>query len=140
MFFLLMSVPVIYKLVSKKKHRAEVSLKPDEKKLKPVSAPQLSPRKAHCPECGSDIGPLAIISGWDKWGRFICPGCGRQIGFKNWLLTIVIIFCLLFGLERLFHFLLVSSMPLWISFTASFLAAVFIMFMVPMVWKYRRLK
>ena len=89
-----------------------------------------------CPECEKQIGPLSILMSWDNWGKFICPGCGSKIRFKYWLIAVVVLMGAMFAAERLLHFLLISQMPLWVSFSVSFVAAMLIMFMVPMMWRF----
>lgn len=90
-----------------------------------------------CPDCGNKIGPISILMSWDNWGKFVCPGCGHQIQFRNWLLTVLVLFGLFIGAERVLHFMLVSHLPLWLSFATSFILAFLIMFIVPMIWTYK---
>lgn len=87
-----------------------------------------------CPGCGKNVGPISIISSWDNWGKFICPGCGSKIQFKGWLLTVAILTALFIGAERILHWMLISQLPLWLSFTIGSVLAMLIMFLVPMLW------
>ena len=89
-----------------------------------------------CPDCGMKIGPLATIVSWDNWGRFVCPGCGKGIRFRAWLLAVVILMTLMTGAERLLHVMLISQFPLWLSFVLAFGTALLIMFLVPMIWRF----
>lgn len=91
-----------------------------------------------CPYCGNKVGPISIIRGWDNWGKFICPGCGSTIQFKGWLLAVAVLMGLFIGAERMLHWLLVSQLPLWLSFLISSLLALLIMFFVPMVWTFKK--
>ncbi|MDW7680386.1 MAG: hypothetical protein SCK70_07455 [bacterium] len=93
-----------------------------------------------CPNCGNSVGPFSIVSGWDNWGKFICPGCGSKIQFKPWLLAVVVLMGLFIGAERMLHWMLISQLPLWVSFAISFVFALMIMFVVPMVWTFRKTK
>lgn len=89
-----------------------------------------------CPNCGMKIGPLATIRSWDNWGRFVCPGCGKRIRFRGWLLVVIVFMALMIGVERLLHVMLVHRLPLWLSFAISFVAALSVMFLVPMIWRF----
>jgi len=89
-----------------------------------------------CPECEKQVGPLSILMSWDNWGKFICPGCGNKIKFQYWLIAVMVLMGLMFAAERLLHFMLMSKMPLWLSFVASFVSAMFIMFIVPIMWRF----
>ena len=91
-----------------------------------------------CPDCGNDIGPISIIRGWDNWGKFVCPGCGSKIQFKTWLLAVVVLAGLFIGAERLLHWMLISQLPLWLSFAIGSVLALLIMFLVPMVWSFKK--
>lgn len=90
----------------------------------------------NCPECGKQIGPFSILWSWDNWGKFICPGCGSKIRFQYWLIAVVVLMGLMFVAERLLHFMLISQIPLWLSFATSFVSAMLIMFIVPIIWRY----
>ncbi len=87
-----------------------------------------------CPDCGNNIGPISIIRGWDNWGKFVCPGCGSKIQFKGWLLAVVVLVGFFVGAERMLHWMLISQLPLWLSFLISSISALLIMFFAPMVW------
>ena len=89
-----------------------------------------------CPECGKQMGPFSILMSWDNWGKFICPGCGSKIRFQYWLIAVALLMGLMFAAERLLHFMLISQMPLWLSFAVSFVSAMLIMFVVPMMWRF----
>ena len=91
-----------------------------------------------CPECGAQIGPFAILISWEKWGKFVCPACGSKIRFSGWLFAVVVLAALFVGAERLLHYLLISHLPLWLSFSISSVAALIIMFLLPMIWKFTR--
>lgn len=91
-----------------------------------------------CPECGNEVGPISIISSWDNWGKFVCPGCGSKIQFKGWLLAGGVLIGLFVGAERLLHWMLISQLPLWVSFAISFVLAIVIMFFVPMIWSFNK--
>jgi len=91
-----------------------------------------------CPDCGKNIGPFSIISSWDNWGKFVCPGCGSKIQFKGWLFTVVILIGLFIGAERLLHYMLISQSPLWLSFTIGSVLALLIMFLIPMIWNFKK--
>ncbi|MDZ7721414.1 MAG: hypothetical protein U5R06_00980 [candidate division KSB1 bacterium] len=93
-----------------------------------------------CPECGNKIGPLSIIMSWEKWGEFQCPECGSQIRFKYWLLTGLLLMGLFTGAERILHWMLISPLPLWASFAISFVLALLIMMLVPMIWEFQKTK
>ncbi|HEX9970998.1 MAG TPA: hypothetical protein VGD14_02905 [bacterium] len=86
------------------------------------------------------MGPLSILMSWSNWGKFGCPGCGNQIQFRNWLLTVVALFGLFIGAERLLHLMLISQLPLWLSFLISSVLALVIMLLVPMVWTFKKAK
>jgi DNA-directed RNA polymerase subunit RPC12/RpoP len=90
-----------------------------------------------CPDCGNSVGPISIISSWDNWGKFICPGCGSKIQFKGWLLVVAILTGLFVGAERILHWMLLSQLPLWLSFAISSVLAMLILFFVPKVWTFR---
>jgi len=91
-----------------------------------------------CPDCGNSVGPVSIISGWDNWGKFVCPGCSSKIQFKTWLLAVVVLAGLFIGAERLLHWMLISQLPLWLSFAIGSLLAMVIMFFVPMAWTFKK--
>lgn len=91
-----------------------------------------------CPECGMQIAPWATLISWDNWGRFLCPGCGKKIRFRSWLLAVVTLMALMFGAERLLHIMLISQLPLWLSFAVSLLSSVLIMFLIPLIWRFDR--
>ena len=91
-----------------------------------------------CPDCGKSVGPFSILLSWDNWGKFVCPGCGQKIRFQGWLLTVVVLGALFIGAERLLHFMLVAQFPLWLSFLISSMLAVLIMFLVPMIWTFKK--
>lgn len=91
-----------------------------------------------CPDCGNTIGPVSIISSWDNWGKFICPGCGSKIQFKRWLLAAVVLMGLFIGAERMLHWMLNVQLPLWLSFAIGSVLAMLIMFIVPMVWRFKK--
>jgi CXXC-20-CXXC protein len=91
-----------------------------------------------CPDCGNSVDSISILEGWDNWGKFICPGCGHQIQFKNWLFTVLVLTGLFVGAERLLHFMLIVNLPLWLSFLISFILALSIMFFVPMIWTFKK--
>ncbi|MCI0515859.1 hypothetical protein L0128_21815 [candidate division KSB1 bacterium] len=88
-----------------------------------------------CPDCGEPAGPLSVITSWDKWGKFICPACGSKIRFSGWLAMVIVLMVLMFGAERLLHFMLLSNLALWISFMVSFITAAAIIIIVPVLWK-----
>ena len=91
-----------------------------------------------CPDCHTKIGPFSILRGWDNWGKFVCPGCGSRIRFSNWLLAVVVLVGLMVGAERVLHYMLISQLPLWLSFILSSIAGILIMFLVPMIWKFEK--
>jgi DNA-directed RNA polymerase subunit RPC12/RpoP len=91
-----------------------------------------------CPECGNSIGPISIISSWDNWGKFICPGCGSRIQFKGWLLAVAMLTGLFIVAERILHWMLVSRLPLWLSFGIGSVLAMMIMFLIPMIWSFKK--
>jgi hypothetical protein len=91
-----------------------------------------------CPGCEKQVGPFSIIMSWDNWGKFICPGCGSKIKFQYWLLAFVVLIGLMVAAERLLHFMLISQIPLWLSFSISFISAILIMFFVPMMWRFEK--
>ena len=91
-----------------------------------------------CPDCKKSVGPMSILLSWDNWGNFICPGCGQKIRFQGWLLAVVALAVLFIGAERLLHFMLVIHFPLWSSFLISFVLGLFIMFLVPMIWTFKK--
>jgi len=91
-----------------------------------------------CPECGTQIGPMAIIASWDNWGKFICPNCGNKIRFSTWLLAAVVLMALMVGAERVLHLMLISHLSLALSFLISFILAMLIMFLVPMIWRFKK--
>ena len=91
-----------------------------------------------CPGCGKSVGPFSILLSWDNWGKFVCPGCGQKIRFQGWLLTVVVLGALFIGAERLLHWMLISHVPPWASFLISFAIALLIMFIVPMMWTYKK--
>jgi hypothetical protein len=91
-----------------------------------------------CPGCGNRIGPISIIVSWDNWGKFICPGCGNKIQFRNWLLTVIVLFGLFIGSERVLQLMLISQIPLWLSFTFSSIAAILLMFVIPTIWTFKK--
>jgi len=93
---------------------------------------------ASCPGCGKKAGLMAFLVSWDSWGEFICYGCGQRIGFRLWLLAVIVLMAVLFGVERLLHAMLIWRLPLWISFAISFVAAMVAMFVVPAIWPLRR--
>ncbi|HDP98753.1 MAG TPA: hypothetical protein ENN22_06170, partial [bacterium] len=82
-----------------------------------------------CPDCGNSVGPISIVSGWDNWGKLVCPACGSQIQYKSWLLAVAVLTGLFIGAERLLHWMLISRLPLWVSFAISFVLAMLIMFL-----------
>lgn len=90
----------------------------------------------NCPECGKQIGPFSILLSWDNWGKFICPGCGGKIKFQYWLIAVVVLMGFMVAAERMLHFMLISQIPLWLSFATSFVSAMLIMFIVPIIWRY----
>jgi uncharacterized membrane protein YdjX (TVP38/TMEM64 family) len=120
-FILLMFIPAIYKRLRKGEE-------------KQVEKPESS--QGACPQCGMKIGPIATIVSWENWGRFVCPGCGKRIRFRGWLLAVLIMMGLMVGVERILRLLLISDIPLWMSFTFSFAAALLVMFTVPLLWKF----
>ncbi|UCB52065.1 MAG: hypothetical protein JSV10_08755 [Candidatus Zixiibacteriota bacterium] len=89
-----------------------------------------------CPCCGKRIGPVAILLGWTDWGRFVCPNCGKGIRFSLWLLLVVVLAGLFIALERLLHQMLISRLPLWLSFAIAFVVAVLVMLSVAMAWHF----
>lgn len=101
-----------------------------------------------CPDCGMNVGPFSILRSWDNWGKFVCPGCGNKIRFRVWLLAVLLITVLMVGAERLLHVMLpseslseqgytyIGSAPVWVSFVVAFVVAMFIMFLIPMIWKF----
>lgn len=91
-----------------------------------------------CPDCGNNIGPISIIKGWDNWGKFICPGCGSKLQFKHWLLAAVVLMGLFLGAERMLHWMLISQLPLWLSFMISSMLALLMIFFLPMVWTFKK--
>ena len=91
-----------------------------------------------CPECRMQIGPLAIFLSWDNFGKFVCPGCGKNIRFSSWFLTVFALFALFIFSERMLHFMLISNLPLWLSFIISTMLAVLVMFIVPMIWRFQK--
>jgi uncharacterized membrane protein YdjX (TVP38/TMEM64 family) len=125
-FILLLFIPTIYMRVKRKKEGKKVT-----ERIKPKES------VGGCPMCHQKAGPLAILSAWDKMGRFICPSCGVKIRFRLWFIMILLLGALLFGVERLLNYLLTISFPTWLSFTVSFLLATVLMMIIPMVWKYR---
>ena len=87
-----------------------------------------------CPDCGMSIGPMSILIGWDKWGKFVCPGCGELIKFRAWALAVIVLMGFMTGVERLLHLMLVSNLSLGWNFFVSFCLAMIVMFLVPMIW------
>jgi hypothetical protein len=91
-----------------------------------------------CPHCGKPVGPLAIIMAWDKWGKFVCPGCEKPIQFNHWFITVLTLMGLFVLVERMLHTLLSSGNPLWLSFSGTLVLAVLILFMVPMLCRFKK--
>ena len=94
-------------------------------------------KRGKCPGCGGEIGPMAIFMSWDNWGRFICPGCGKNIAFKLWPLIVLILLTLFVILERVFHYMLVSDFSVWLTFFFSTIAGISIILTVPMMCFYK---
>lgn len=126
LFVLLMFIPAIYKIAKRKKTPTRAEPTPHTQKERPP--------RGRCPGCRKVIGMLAAIAAWDNWGKFVCPGCGKRISFRRWLLAVICIFLGLIGVERLLHFLMVANLPLWLGFSVSLVLALFVMFLVPMIW------
>ena len=93
-----------------------------------------------CPGCDAEIGPIALLSAWDKFGKFVCPNCGKTIRFRHWLLAVIALFVLFFGAERLLHWMLVTKFSLILSFAFSSVAALAIMMFVPRFWKFDKVQ
>ena len=91
-----------------------------------------------CPDCGKSVGPMSILLSWDNGGKFVCPGCGQEIRFQGWLLTIVTLGLLFIGAERLLHLMLITHFPLWLSFLISFVLGLLIIFLVPTIWTFKK--
>jgi len=91
-----------------------------------------------CPDCGMQIGPMSILVGWDNWGKFVCPGCGEHIKFRGWLLAVIALMGLMIGVERLLHLMIISKVSIGWSFLVSFILAMMVMFVVPMIWRFDR--
>ena len=140
LFILLMFIPVIYKVVKRRKESQEKesddAAKVEQKSRKMIGKPS----RGRCPGCGERISMLAVLMSWDRWGRFVCPGCGQWISFRGWLLAVMTMFFAMVGVERLLHLLLISQAPLWLSFTAAFVLALLVMFIIPMVWQFKEFK
>lgn len=90
-----------------------------------------------CPTCGRDIGIMSTFIGWDNWGKFICPDCGKQVGFRRWVFLAIFLLVLLIGIERLLNIMLILNFPLWLCFFISFIMPSLVMFIIPMFWKYK---
>jgi len=124
-FVLLMFVPTIYKLIKHRREGKSVSHRPETKTI-----------RGTCPDCGSTIGPGSVLTGWDKWGRFVCPGCGHQIRFKGWILAVCLLVAGMVVVERILHFFLISDASLLLSFGLAVVLAVVVMWIVPRFWKF----
>lgn len=93
-----------------------------------------------CPECGSRLGPLSVFESWDNWGRFICPGCGHSIRFQAWPFAGFTLIVLYFAGIKLLNFMLASNIPVWLSFLISSVLGLIIIFFVPMMWSFKKLR
>lgn len=133
LFILLMFIPAIYRVVKKKKvpDTGDVVGADSKKVLKKESV-------GRCPDCGGRIGMLAILLSWNRWGKFVCPGCGGDISFRGWLLAVIVMLLVMVGVERILHLMLLSDVPLWLSFLTAFFLALKVMFFIPMIWRFKR--
>lgn len=136
-FILLMFAPAIYKAIAR-----GVGAKMKRETVPEPSGELLSKerRRGECPGCSQKISPIAILVGWDKWGRFVCPGCGARIRFQAWFLAVIVLMGFFIGVERLLHNMLTADFPLWLSFLISGMCALLVMFLVPMVWPFRQVR
>lgn len=134
-FILLMFIPAIYNGIKKKR----------EKKAEAEPKGTKEATRGKCPGCGASIGPIAILIGWDKWGRFVCPPCGAHNGFKGWFAAVVILFGCFFGIERLVRFLIMRFVPdfpihqgpLWLILILAFVLSMMVMVIIPRFWKFK---
>jgi uncharacterized membrane protein YdjX (TVP38/TMEM64 family) len=126
LFVLLMFIPAVYKRLKGARSPAAGG-----------GTPRAGSARGECPDCGSKIGPVATLAGWDNWGRFVCPGCGSRMGFRAWLLAVLTLILLMVGVERFLHALLATGVSLWLSFSTASVLSLLAMFIVPMVWPFR---
>jgi|GEM_PF-268829 len=138
LFILLMFIPAIYKVVKKKK--ASGKKIPDSGDETELKSGKMKERRGlgRCPGCGARIGMLAILVSWDRWGTFVCPGCRHDISFRGWLLAVLVMVLVMVGVERILHLMLISDVPLWFSFLTAFFLALMVMFIIPMIWRFKR--
>jgi uncharacterized membrane protein YdjX (TVP38/TMEM64 family) len=125
-FILMMFVPSIFKKLKKSREARE---KVDNMKI--IDA------VGKCPGCSNRIGPIAILVGWDKFGRFDCPACGARIRFRYWFLFALITMGCMVAVERLLHLFLVTNISDGLGYVTSFVAGMMVLMIMPMIWRFR---